>query len=246
MVSTAMEATEQTFFLINMHTQDDSGWIKIHRKILDNPLANNPFAFRVWMECLLRANHKTTKIMHGSKEITLSEGEFVFGREAWSKRLGFSSKTVNKWILRIRQSFMISEVVVVTGLPTIYRVQNWSKYQEPVTGGGDRGGYRGGYTLKNERMKEDIQKVYDHYIKTAQSRERLSEQRSKKIAKRLTEFTLDQLNQAVTNCFAHDFYSGKNERKWRANLDFVFRNYETTEKLLNLSVNSTRKRGFAL
>ena len=35
-----------------------SGWVKLHRKLVDNPIFKNDKLFRVFMYCLLKASHK--------------------------------------------------------------------------------------------------------------------------------------------------------------------------------------------
>ena len=122
---------------------ENNGWVKVHRKILDNPISSNSYGFRVWMECLLRAAHEKTKIDYYGKEIELKPGEFVFGRVIWARKLGMTESTLYKWIQRLLQEKMLIKRVTGqvtgqvtgegagrgTGMSTIFQVQKWEQYQ---------------------------------------------------------------------------------------------------------------------
>jgi len=56
------------------------GWIKLHRKLLDNPIFKNSALLRLWIYCLLKASYKKKRTMIGFQEVELSPGEFITGR----------------------------------------------------------------------------------------------------------------------------------------------------------------------
>lgn len=108
------------------------GFVFIHRKILENPISQNPFAFRLWMECLLQATHSDCVIDYCGEEYVLKMGCFVFGRLAWAKRLNISSTTVQEWIFKMESRGMLTRQVTRQGKATVYKIEKWEDYQKPV------------------------------------------------------------------------------------------------------------------
>lgn len=47
------------------------GWIKLHRKIRENPVFNDMNLFRLWMICLTEATHKERDQMIGKQIVKL-------------------------------------------------------------------------------------------------------------------------------------------------------------------------------
>jgi hypothetical protein len=58
--------------------------------------------------------------------------------------------------------------------------------------------------------------------------------RKGKIKARLKTFSIEQICQAIKNFASDPFYSGNNERKWKADLDYIIRSDEIIERGLNL------------
>ncbi len=56
------------------------GWIKLHRKIMDNPIFNDFQLYRLWSICLLEATHKDREQPVGKQIVKLEPGQFVTGR----------------------------------------------------------------------------------------------------------------------------------------------------------------------
>ena len=57
-----------------------SGWIKLHRKIKENPIFANSDMFKLWALCLIKATHKEHDQLVGNQMVKLLPGEFVTGR----------------------------------------------------------------------------------------------------------------------------------------------------------------------
>lgn len=56
------------------------GWIKLHRKIMESPVWNEPGILKVWMYCLMKATHKNREVLIGQQVIELEPGQFITGR----------------------------------------------------------------------------------------------------------------------------------------------------------------------
>jgi hypothetical protein len=104
-----------------------SGWIKLHRKILDNPIAGRANYLALWVVLLLKANHKKTGMIWNNEVLEIKEGQFITGRKKLSKECGIPETTIED-ILR----FLESSRKIRQQKTTKYRlitILNWEKYQ---------------------------------------------------------------------------------------------------------------------
>lgn len=65
--------------------------------------------------------------------------------------------------------------------------------------------------------------------------------RCKLISDRLGSFPSEQLEKAAMNVAKSSFHMGKNDRGWSADPDWLFRNDENVDKMLNLEVKEEKK-----
>jgi len=103
------------------------GWIKLHRKIRNNPIYKNSKALHCWIECLLRANHTREVVYVGRKRIVLEPGQFITGREKFAEAVNMSPTTVWFWINSFKVDSMID--IKTTNKYSIISIKNWDKYQ---------------------------------------------------------------------------------------------------------------------
>ena len=69
----------------------NSGWIKLHRALLDNPVVmKDAEHLAIWTWLLLNATHNGTDVMFHGKRITLKPGELTTGRQRIAKALKIS------------------------------------------------------------------------------------------------------------------------------------------------------------
>lgn len=110
----------------------EGGFIKIYRQIEDSVVwqDENPQALKVWLYCLMRANYTESKIKRGASEYIIKPGEFLYSRDTWAKKLGLKKSTLRNIIERLRFWDMLEDIQKDSGLPTIYKIRNWEKYQQ--------------------------------------------------------------------------------------------------------------------
>ncbi|WAW14630.1 hypothetical protein [Peptostreptococcus equinus] len=109
----------------------DNGWIKLHRKLLENAL---------WQDCtseqkvimitlLLMANHKEKKWIFGGEEYTCKPGQFVTSLKSIKKNVGEDISTMQ--IRRCLEKF--EKYGFLTSKPTnknrLITIANWETYQ---------------------------------------------------------------------------------------------------------------------
>lgn len=59
------------------------GWIKIHRKLLENPIVMKDSDYlAVWIYLLLNATHKNVDVLFNGTRKTLHSGQLITGRKA--------------------------------------------------------------------------------------------------------------------------------------------------------------------
>jgi len=100
-----------------------SGWIKIHRKILDWEWYNDSNTFRLFMHLILKANHKPKKY----RGIDIHIGCLMTGRELLSNETGLSVQQVRTCLERLKSTNEIT--IKSTKQGTIIQVLNYQKYQ---------------------------------------------------------------------------------------------------------------------
>jgi hypothetical protein len=73
---------------------ENLGWIKLHRKLLDDPVLRNAGLLQIFLYCLLKANHKENEFIHGDKLVSLKRGQFITGRKVLAAKLNQPEKTL--------------------------------------------------------------------------------------------------------------------------------------------------------
>lgn len=105
-----------------------SGWIKLHRKLRDNPIYNESKAVHCWIECLLRANHAGKDVYLKRDKIKLEPGMFLMGRQEFGKSIGISGSTAWYWLLRFEKDKMVD--IKKTAKGSIVTIISWNEYQQ--------------------------------------------------------------------------------------------------------------------
>lgn len=104
------------------------GYIKLYRKLLDNPVAcRDADHFAVWCYLLLCAAHADVPAIFGEKPITLRPGQLITGRRSIAGRF-----QIPDWkVQRILKCFEIEKLIVQVfgGWNRLITVVNWAQYQ---------------------------------------------------------------------------------------------------------------------
>lgn len=110
-----------------MEEFDNEGFIKLHRRLLKNPICEKPHYLAVWVYILLSANHKENYAIINNKKMLIEAGSFVGSLQKISKHFGISIKTV-KYIV----DYFCSDGMLHTERTnkfTIFKVLQWEKFQ---------------------------------------------------------------------------------------------------------------------
>lgn len=106
---------------------ENLGWITLHRKILNSEVWTDKDLFRIWIWCLLKANHKDTRFIHGNKRIFIKAGSFVTGGLTGSREVGISHSSFWRK-LKLLQA-MDNIRLICFSQYSIVEINNWNEYQ---------------------------------------------------------------------------------------------------------------------
>lgn len=100
-----------------------SGWIKIHRQILEWEWYSDNNSFRVFLHLLLKANHKQKRY----KGLELKIGTIITSRDILAIETGLSVQQIRTALDKLKST---NEVTIKTSSQgTIIEVVNYAKYQ---------------------------------------------------------------------------------------------------------------------
>ena len=81
-----------------------AGWIKLHRKLKNSLVFDNPDLLKVWIWCLLKATHDDYIQMIGLQEVELEKGQFIFGRKVAANELKMSESKTYRLIKKLENN----------------------------------------------------------------------------------------------------------------------------------------------
>lgn len=105
----------------------DNGWIKLHRKILYNPIAKNGLYAWLWIVLLLKAGHREDKFMWNGGILDLKPGQFITGRKKLSIETGISQTTIERILEFLESQQQIGQQK--TNKYRLITILNWEDYQ---------------------------------------------------------------------------------------------------------------------
>lgn len=101
----------------------DSGWITLHRKILDWEWYDDTNVVRLFIHCLLKSNHKT-KSWRGN---TIERGQFITSQQHLSDELGLSVRQIRTALDKLKSTGEVT--VKITNKFSIISIPNYDQYQ---------------------------------------------------------------------------------------------------------------------
>ena len=105
----------------------NNGWIKIHRKLLDNPIANKPHYLSVWITLLLLASHKEYEVLVGDKKILIKRGQLLTGRKKLAEATGVQESKIERILKRLENDQQIEQQS--TNKFRLITINNYDSYQ---------------------------------------------------------------------------------------------------------------------
>ena len=190
------------------------GWIKIHRKMLANPVVfKDSDHVAVWMYLLLTATHKNFPTMFCGKKIILRPGQLITGRKKIAEYTGVQESKVTRILNLFKNEHQIEQQATRHG--SIISIVEWNKYQD--------------IEQQNEQQVNNKRTTSEHYTKTKEHKNNIFKPPT---VDEVRSYCLERGNNVNPETFI-DFYSskgwmvGKNKMKdWKA----AVRNWERYRK----------------
>lgn len=109
----------------------DNGWIKLHRKIRDNWIWEDPEKLRAWLDILLMVNHEDKDVPFNDKIVTVKKGQKLTSIVKLAERWGWSRHRVYRFLntLKIHEMCTYNSTLDGTAFGTLITVTNWDFYQ---------------------------------------------------------------------------------------------------------------------
>lgn len=139
---------------------ETQGWIKLHRKLLENPVAcKDADHLAIWIYLLLNATHRDMDAIFQGKRITLSPGQLITGRKSISQQLGVSESKTKRVLLALESDHQIDRQR--SNKNSLISILNWDKYQE--------GGRQNGRQMTNKWTASDQQVTTNKNVKNVRN-----------------------------------------------------------------------------
>lgn len=105
------------------------GWIKVHRKLLDNPITTKDSDYlAVWIYLLLNATHKEYDTLFKGKRITLQKGQLITGIISIAKKLKINKDKVQRILKSFENDKQIEQQT--SNQNRLVSIVNWNEYQD--------------------------------------------------------------------------------------------------------------------
>lgn len=112
------------------------GYIKLYRKMMCSPIWQDPYYFKLWMYCLMKASHKEHEQLVGNLLEKLKPGQFITGRKVLTEELNkgmknelkLSEKSWERYLKNLEKWKMLT--IKTTNKYSVVTIIKWYEYQE--------------------------------------------------------------------------------------------------------------------
>lgn len=105
----------------------NNGWIKLHRKIIDNWIWDDPEKLRAWLDILLMVNHENKQIPFNGHIKVIHRGEKLTSLSKLAERWKWTRNRVSRFIDLLCEAEMVTADRTANG--TLLTVVNYGIYQ---------------------------------------------------------------------------------------------------------------------
>lgn len=107
----------------------NNGYVKIHRKLLSNPIVMKDCEhLAVWVYLLLNATHQDRSVLFKGKKIIIGPGQLITGRKSISSELQISESKVQRILNFFESEHQIEQQT--SNKNRVITLINWHKYQD--------------------------------------------------------------------------------------------------------------------
>lgn len=107
---------------------ENNGYVKIYRKLLDNPIiCKDSDYFSVWIYLLLNATHTEYDTIFKNERITLKSGQLITGRRVIAEKLNIDENKVQRILKMFEKQHQIEQQTSTKN--RLISILNWNEYQ---------------------------------------------------------------------------------------------------------------------
>lgn len=182
------------------------GYIKLYRKLLDNPIiCKDSDYMAVWVYLLLSATHKEYPALFKGKKIMLKPGQLITGRKSISMKLNITESKVQRILKSFESERQIEQQT--SNRNRLITILNWIEYQQteqqnehPVNNKRTTDEQQ---VNTNKNVNNNVKNIYKDIVeylnqKTGQKFKHTTKSTQRHINARLSEgFTLDDFKTVI-------------------------------------------------
>jgi hypothetical protein len=175
-----------------------SGWIKIHRKILEWEWYDDSNTFRLFMHLILKANHKDKKY----RGIVVKTGSLLTGRELLSMETGLSIQQVRTCLERLKST---NEITINSSKQgTVIQIVKYKDYQITTNDLTTNQPQDNHQVTTNKNVKNEKEVLIDEWIAYRRSIKKvLTEASINKLLKEIESYSTEKcrfvINASISN-----------------------------------------------
>lgn len=125
------------------------GWIKLHRKIMDHWIWQDPEKLRAWLDLVMLVNHEVKKICIDSQVIEVKPGQHWTSEMKLAERWQWNRKRVARFLNLLQSDDMILKESTKKG--TMLTIVNYGVYQGFSEKSGQQSGQQSGQRKGHQR-----------------------------------------------------------------------------------------------
>jgi uncharacterized phage protein (TIGR02220 family) len=226
---------------------NDFGWIKLHRKIKDHWIFEDPVKFQWWIKILLYVSHSDSKVNIKNQLIDVKRGQSVRSLSSWAEILKTSKDKVRNFFKLLENDNMILHENLT--ISTRLTVCNYESYQVGLHANQTQS-KRNSYTDKNYKNNKeyigvlktpDLDVKYSYFIDSIfnkiTGRKFKGCKKTKKQFEQLLQngYSSNDFESALKNAVADKFHIESNYKYLTPEL---FTRQEKFERFLNMETES--------
>lgn len=224
------------------------GWIKIHRKILDNFLwEDRPFSRgQAWIDLILLANHEDKTIIFSGNVVEIKRGQKMTSLRKLSDRWGWSRTKTKKFLEVLQNEKMLT--YKSNSKNTVYSIVNYNNYQEKQeykndtemtqknhrndtemtqknTNKNDKNDKNILNNLSNDKLFVPLIQKWNELPETVSKISTLKKdtQRYKMLTQRVSEYGENKVLEAIEKIKQSSFLQGNNNKGWTITFEWFVR-----------------------
>ena len=105
-----------------------TGWISLYRSIKDHWIWKNPIHLKIWIDFLMRANHKPNRVVIDGEFVSVIRGAFITSLKKLAKEYGVSIGKIRHFLELLENDSMI--LLKTTHKFTQITICNYETYQD--------------------------------------------------------------------------------------------------------------------